>query len=349
MISLCMIIKNEEGTLDKCLKSIKDFVDEIIVVDTGSNDRSKEIALKYTDKVFDFKWCNDFAKARNFSISKAINSWVLVLDGDEIVTNFNKTTMEKFCKENKYKVGRIFRSNIYDDKFGTKKYNERVNRLFNKDYFKYDGIIHEQIVSIYGDDYHTENINIYTEHIGYSKEVLNKTNKVERNIKLLKIALNDNPDDCYLYYQLGKAYFMAKDYRDAYTNFEKAIDMIEDCKYEYVEDLIESYGYTIINLGLYNKGLDLYKYEKYYKTSADYIFLLALIQMNLGNFQKAAETFLSCTECNEGKVEGVTSFLPFYNIGIIFECLGFKKEALEYYNMCGNYTLAKERINIIGI
>lgn len=349
MISLCMIIKNEEDTLDKCLNSIKHCVDEIIIVDTGSDDKSKEIAFKYTDKVFDFEWCDDFAKARNFSISKATNSWILVLDGDEIVTDFNKATIEKFCEVNEDKVGRIFRCNVYEDKFGTKKYNERVNRFFNKKYFKYDGIIHEQIVGISGEIYSTENIDVYTNHVGYSQAILHKTNKVERNIKLLKRALADNPNDCYLYYQLGKAYFMGKDYKEAYTYLKNAINLVEDYKYEYIEDLIESYGYTLINLELFNEGLKLHKYEKYYENSADYMFLLALIQMNLGDFQKAAKIFLSCTECDEGKVEGVTSFLPFYNIGIIFECLGFKKEALEYYNMCGNYTLAKERINIIGI
>ncbi|OFS19724.1 MULTISPECIES: glycosyltransferase [Clostridium] len=349
MISLCMIIKNEEGTLDNCLKSIKDFVDEIIVVDTGSNDKSKEIAFKYTDKVFDFEWCDDFAKARNFSISKATNSWILVLDGDEIVTDFDKSNIEKFCDVNKDKVGRIFRSNIYEDKFGTKKFNERVNRFFNKKYFKYEGIIHEQIVSVSGGGYYTKNIDIYTKHVGYSKEVLHKTNKVERNIKLLKMALVDNPNDCYLYYQLGKAYFMAKDYKEAYIYFKKAIKLIEDFKYEYSEDLIESYGYTLINLELYNEGLNLYKYEKYYKNSSDYIFLLAFIEMNLGNFQKSAEKFLQCTKCSEGKIEGINSFLPFYNIGVIFECLGLKEEAVGYYKMCGDYLVAKDRLRLFSI
>ena len=70
-ISLCMIVKNEERVLSRCLDSIKDLVEEIIIVDTGSDDRTKEIAGRYTDKVYDFPWNDNFAEARNFSFSKA--------------------------------------------------------------------------------------------------------------------------------------------------------------------------------------------------------------------------------------------------------------------------------------
>ena len=71
-ISLCMIVKNEEAVLDRCLDSIKDAADEIIIVDTGSSDRTKEIAREYTDKVFDFTWENDFSAARNFAFDQAM-------------------------------------------------------------------------------------------------------------------------------------------------------------------------------------------------------------------------------------------------------------------------------------
>ena len=70
-ISLCMIVKNEELVLGRCLESIKDLVEEIIIVDTGSTDKTKEIAKLYTNNIYDFKWINDFSAARNFSFSKA--------------------------------------------------------------------------------------------------------------------------------------------------------------------------------------------------------------------------------------------------------------------------------------
>ena len=84
-ISLCMIVKNEEAVLKRCLDSIADLMDEIIIVDTGSCDRTKEIAREYTDKIYDFQWVDDFSKARNFSFSKATKDYIYVADADEIL------------------------------------------------------------------------------------------------------------------------------------------------------------------------------------------------------------------------------------------------------------------------
>ncbi len=84
-ISLCMIVKNEENVLARCLDSIADLMDEIIIVDTGSTDRTKEIAKKYTDKIYDFTWIDDFAAARNYSFSKASKDYIYVADADEVL------------------------------------------------------------------------------------------------------------------------------------------------------------------------------------------------------------------------------------------------------------------------
>lgn len=85
-ISLCIIIKDEADYLNKCLESYKDCVDEIIVVDTGSVDNTKEIAAKYNAKIFDFPWINDFAKARNESLKHATKDWIIWTDADDICT-----------------------------------------------------------------------------------------------------------------------------------------------------------------------------------------------------------------------------------------------------------------------
>jgi tetratricopeptide (TPR) repeat protein len=85
-VSLCMIARNEEKYLAKCLASARAIVDEIIVVDTGSSDRTKAIATVFGARVFDFKWSDDFSEARNFSISKACGDWILILDADEAVS-----------------------------------------------------------------------------------------------------------------------------------------------------------------------------------------------------------------------------------------------------------------------
>lgn len=88
-ISLCMIVKNEEKLLGRCLDSIKGLMDEIIIVDTGSTDRTKEIAGQYTDKIYDFQWINDFSAARNFAFSKASCDYIYSADADEVVNEEN--------------------------------------------------------------------------------------------------------------------------------------------------------------------------------------------------------------------------------------------------------------------
>lgn len=98
-ISLCMIVKNEERVLERCLSSVCDLMDEIIIVDTGSTDRTKEIAGKYTSRIYDFTWCNDFSKARNFAFEKATCDYIYSADADEVLDEENR---EKFriLKEN---------------------------------------------------------------------------------------------------------------------------------------------------------------------------------------------------------------------------------------------------------
>lgn len=88
-ISLCMIVKNEEAVLARCLDSIADLMDEIIIIDTGSTDRTKEIAARYTSKIYDYKWTNDFSAARNFSFSKACMDYIYTADADEILDAAN--------------------------------------------------------------------------------------------------------------------------------------------------------------------------------------------------------------------------------------------------------------------
>lgn len=96
-----MIVKNEEKNLKRCLSCVADLMDEIIIVDTGSVDKTKEIALGYTDKVYDFKWIGDFAAARNFAFSKATGDYIYSADADEILDETNRERF-RILKENMY-------------------------------------------------------------------------------------------------------------------------------------------------------------------------------------------------------------------------------------------------------
>lgn len=94
-ISLCMIVKNEEKILARCLDSIADLMDEIIIVDTGSTDKTKEIAARYTDRIYDFTWEDDFSAARNFAFSKASGDYIYSADADEVLDSENRNRFRR--------------------------------------------------------------------------------------------------------------------------------------------------------------------------------------------------------------------------------------------------------------
>ncbi|MBN1593279.1 MAG: glycosyltransferase [Candidatus Coatesbacteria bacterium] len=97
-ISACLIVRDESSILNRCLSSLEGVADEIIVVDTGSVDNTKEVAARYTDKIYDFEWCDDFSAARNFANSKATGDWILTIDADEYIPEENRPLWKNALK-----------------------------------------------------------------------------------------------------------------------------------------------------------------------------------------------------------------------------------------------------------
>lgn len=343
-ISLCMIVKNEEAHLAKCLGSVANYVDEIIIVDTGSTDRSKQIAMGYTNKVFDYTWGDDFAKARNYAVSKATNEYILSLDADEIMEDFNKASLQDLIQQNPDKVGRILLINEFTRNREKHRSTVRLGRVFSKRLFQYEGAIHEQLAPLKGGITEYYNVPVRVLHLGYEGDVQVRKKKTERNISLLLAALEKKPQDPYLLYQLGKSYFMEEDYQGACRYFEEVLSIDVDPELEYVQDLVESYGYSLINSEQYEKALQLLNvYEEFSKT-ADFIFLIALILMNNGHFQEAIEQFLKAVDTDRYCMEGVNSYLAYYNIGVIYECTDNLQQAKDYYKKCKSYGPALARL-----
>ncbi|WP_337960803.1 hypothetical protein [Caloramator sp. mosi_1] len=112
--------------------------------------------------------------------------------------------------------------------------------------------------------------------------------------------------------------------------------------------MIETYGYALINSGKYKDALEIQKYEKYYSFSADFSFLLGLIYMNNGLIDLSIKYFSKATQLGDGNIEGTNSYLAFYNLGVIYECLGLIEKAKEYYQKCNGYDLAVNRLKIIN-
>ena len=146
-ISLCMIVKNEEETLARCLDTIKDIVDEINIVDTGSTDKTKEIAAQYTHKIFDFPWTNSFAEARNESYKYATKDYILYLDADDVLLESDRAKFKALKETLDPSVDSV--SMYYDagtDEFGNVTLRYRRNRLVKREKnFQWFGDCHNYI------------------------------------------------------------------------------------------------------------------------------------------------------------------------------------------------------------
>lgn len=115
-ISLSMIIKDEEKLIRRCLESVKDFVDEIVIVDTGSQDKSLEIITEYTDKIYNYKWNGDFSSARNYCLSKCNFDWILVMDADEFLDNQSILKIREIVRQPLYEAYFLIQRNYTNDK-----------------------------------------------------------------------------------------------------------------------------------------------------------------------------------------------------------------------------------------
>ena len=340
-ISLCMIAKNEEFFLDAALKSARSVLGlgEMVIVDTGSTDRTKSIALENGALVFDFEWCDDFSAARNFAADQAQNDWILVLDADEEVISADLRELEAFIKDEGF-VGAVTRIEL------TNKSNNPESRLYNKNNYRYNGIIHEQITPLSD---HLKTINLVPIHIihhGYLPEFKKAKGKLDRNERLLIKELSANPGDPYLLYQLGKCYVDGgRNLPQACECFEKALSGAPDLRLQYAYDLIECYGYALINIGQYDKALRLMEgYARFYGGKPQFRFLSAHILQNNGMFIEAVEKYESCIGADIVDYSGITSYLSYYNIGVVLECVGMMEDAVEMYEKSGDYAPAVERL-----
>ena len=210
-LSLCMIVKNEAHRLQNCLNSVKQVADEIIIVDTGSTDQTVKIAKRNTSKVYYFQWCDDFAQARNYALSKANREWILVLDADEVLLPSAVSLIQPIVN----KPNNIIAVNLVRQEVGNNQAPySLVCRLFrNRSDLRFTGVYHEQIdqdlMRIMQAETHWQIVN-YDQpailHFGYTDVEISQTDKYDFAERLMLKHLQVNPDDIYIKNKLGALY-----------------------------------------------------------------------------------------------------------------------------------------------
>lgn len=219
-----MIVRNEEQNLSECLDSVKNVVDEIIVIDTGSTDETVGIAESYGAQVEHFPWCDDFSKARNESIKYASGDWILWLDADERLLPESIPVLQDLLRP--VKKPTLYKVHIRNIKEDGRTYTlSDAHRLFSNHFgLEFTGRIHEQLVEsarVKGGLERDTDVVLY--HTGYGLTGEQKQEKFERNIALLQKMVKDNPRDAYAHYKIGQQYGLMDRLKPALEHYQLAL------------------------------------------------------------------------------------------------------------------------------
>jgi tetratricopeptide (TPR) repeat protein len=236
-----MIVKDEEEMLPRSLAAIRGAVDEIIVVDTGSSDRTIEIATDFGAHVIEREWTGSFADARNVSFDAATGDWVMYLDADEVLVEEDAPLLRELC-------GRVWREAFYlvetnhtgDLEDGTAVTHNALRVFRNRPEYRFEGRIHEQIAHRLpgGLPERLEPTRIRVEHFGYLGAVRDAKEKSRRNIELLQRQVEDGVSTAFLHFNLGSEHAAAGDAAAALREFERAWEMLQS------DPALATYGYV---------------------------------------------------------------------------------------------------------
>ncbi|WP_449621900.1 glycosyltransferase family 2 protein [Robertmurraya sp. Marseille-Q9965] len=350
-ISLVMIVKNEENNIGTCLSSVSKHVDEIIVVDTGSTDKTKEIAKKYGAILYDYEWANDFAAARNFALSKSTSKWNLILDADEQIVKWNKEGVKKLLQKEEF-IGKICIKNKFLQNNEDRLSQTLISRLIPRG-VAYQGRIHEQVVS----DLPRLDLPIEVLHTGYYE-----TDKSERNITLLTEELKSNSNKGYIHYQMARQYKTMNLNEEAEAFFKEAY-RLSDPSDGYLTDLVVNYIYTLIELKRFYPAFEIIDQMNVpLGNSPDFNFVTGLFYMhfvlsdterNIDFLPLIERSYLICIALGQQNqseiVLGTGSFLAAYNLAIYYEMFNQKEKAKEYYKLSATYDYAPAKMRLMTL
>lgn len=348
-ISICAIARNEEKNIVPFLTAIRTYTQgfsvELIVVDTGSTDKTCELAAPLADKLLHFTWCDDFSAARNYTIAQASYDYILFLDCDEMVTSFDMPRIQSFLQQYPDDIGMISRHNQFKMNNTDSFYTDQVERLFPKEKFHYEAPVHEQVCSTTGFSFRRIELPLEVRHNGYNGTTEELQQKALRNNALLEKMLLVSPDNPYLYFQLGQSYNMLHDDEKALFYYDKGLSFDVNPAEKYVQMMVCAYGYALLHLGKNEEALALTGVYDTFAVSADFVTLIGLIYLRNEQYMKALGEFVKALSYEKADTEGANSFIPHFNIGYINELFGEKDAAITQYKCCGDFKPALERLS----
>ncbi len=317
ILSIGMIVKNEEKYLDECLNALLPILEnlesELIIVDTGSTDSTVEIAKKYTDKVYFFKWCDDFSAARNETLKYSVGEWYMYLDADEILQNASEII--DFFNSNEYKNYNCAKYKLtnFRDEEQVSHISMFLYRMYKRTQdTKFIGIIHEYI-TVPPNEKLLSNVEFY--HYGYIKtDSKFSKKKSNRNINLLKKQLKQGLDNPRLRSQLSDSYISIGNYEEAIKHTKKGLKICKEKSLNYFYtlqiNLLLAYLHTQDYTALVKEAIYYFNYRKEILVShLDVFYMLSTSYYYLKQYDKCIDAFESYLKIfNEYKTKHIYTF-----------------------------------------
>jgi glycosyltransferase involved in cell wall biosynthesis len=340
-LGLCIIARNEEKNIARCIESVKGFVDEIVVVDTGSTDKTAAIARRLGARVYKYKWDDNFSNARNYAMGKMRSRWLLLLDADEALDPSARKPLRQFIETTDLD-GAHLRVRNYTGAYSPERYNlhNAFRLLRNNGKYKFTGAIHEQItrdgsMNLGG---RFAVLDLIVHHYGYLDEAVREKNKRARNLPILEKMLAEKPEDAFTLFNIGNEYLSAGDTEKALAYYTRAKENVRDFGIAFVPHLyfrmanaLDGLGRQETALKILQEGLTVYPH------STDFEFLRGNIYLRQRRYTLAVASFEKCLKMGRPPaalefLEGCGTHRAAFMLGDIYARLEDWGRALECYS-----------------
>ncbi|WP_243236949.1 glycosyltransferase family 2 protein [Heliobacterium chlorum] len=358
-LSLAMIVRDEENCIKRCLDSVKHLVDEIVIVDTGSVDRTIEICHSYNAQVYSYPWNDNFAEARNFGLDKVSGEWILWLDADEEVIWDDKDILSDHSLFEDYDALSVPLINFYGDQVDFDQVAQIAQpRIFrNQKGFRFENKIHEwlNLSTAYAQNrVGFMDLKIY--HYGYINNRIHDKQKYQRNVNLLLKELEENENNPWVHYYLATEYYRGRDLNAAFEQVNLSIVQFLNQGIVPPPSMLYSLKYSIlIETGSWDGAWpSIQSAVKMFPDYVDLKFYMGVILYYKKMITEALKAFEECIELGENNLNylslrGLGSFKSWYYKGLCLEALNRQDDAVGAYlqsvKLSNNYIPASEALN----
>ncbi|MBD2664278.1 hypothetical protein B6N60_01178 [Richelia sinica FACHB-800] len=360
-----MIVKNEESALPKCLSSAVNVVDEIVILDTGSTDKTPQIAQQFGAHVYHFEWCNNFSAARNEALKYVTGDWILVLDADETLKPEIIPHLKEAIKQKKYILINLLRQEIG----ATQSPYSLVSRLFRnhpKINFNrpYHALVDDSITAILAQEPHWQ-IGYLPEvailHAGYQKAVINQQNKFAKAALAMGEFFSANPNDPYVCNKLGALYVEMGKLQEGIELLKKGLNAVIELEESKNPEQPNNSNYEILyelhyHLGIAHGSVKDYAWSIFHYQAAVNLPIYPLLKLggynNLGNLLKISKDFAGAKLAYEMAIEIDPNFVAgYYNLGMVCKEMGLFAEAINAYDQAillnPDYAEAYQNLGVV--